>query len=237
MHDEDGFLAAIRQTPADDVARLVFADWLDEQDDPTCKLKAEFIRLELRIANESAANASSLTTQLHQLATKLDRDWLVVISHPKIDGCRAWLERECPSDWSRLTPTRDPNARNCEACQKTVRYAQSLDDIYDYARRGYCTVITLALAHRQDNFASYFSRWFVVADLEREPLIERPRLPHTCEERCPDRQHLGEMLKAEEAELNDTNTSDDRPTPPSTRRKKGRGRFRNLQRENWEELE
>jgi uncharacterized protein (TIGR02996 family) len=34
MHDEDGFLSAIRQTPTDDTARLVFADWLDEQDDP-----------------------------------------------------------------------------------------------------------------------------------------------------------------------------------------------------------
>ena len=50
MHDEDSFLAAIRQTPADDVARLVFADWLDEQEDTACKLKAEFIRLELRMA-------------------------------------------------------------------------------------------------------------------------------------------------------------------------------------------
>ena len=45
MHDEADFLSAIRQTPADDTARLVFADWLDEQDDPACKRKAAFIRL------------------------------------------------------------------------------------------------------------------------------------------------------------------------------------------------
>ena len=35
MTDRDAFLRAIRRDPASDVARLVFADWLEEQGDPS----------------------------------------------------------------------------------------------------------------------------------------------------------------------------------------------------------
>jgi uncharacterized protein (TIGR02996 family) len=42
------FLQAICENPDDDTARLVFADWLDEQGDPE---RAEFIRLQIGIAS------------------------------------------------------------------------------------------------------------------------------------------------------------------------------------------
>ncbi len=41
------FLAAIRETPDDDTPRLVYADWLEDQDD---QHRAEFIRLQCRLA-------------------------------------------------------------------------------------------------------------------------------------------------------------------------------------------
>jgi uncharacterized protein (TIGR02996 family) len=45
--DEDGFLNAIRDNPADEAARLVYADWLAERDDPRAafaRLSGEFLR-------------------------------------------------------------------------------------------------------------------------------------------------------------------------------------------------
>jgi uncharacterized protein (TIGR02996 family) len=47
MTDADAFLAAIITNPADDLPRLVFADWLDEHGDHA---RAEFIRLQIAVA-------------------------------------------------------------------------------------------------------------------------------------------------------------------------------------------
>jgi len=41
------FLETIRQHPNDDAPRLVYADWLEEQDDP----RGEFIRVQIQLAN------------------------------------------------------------------------------------------------------------------------------------------------------------------------------------------
>ena len=46
--EQRGFWAAIRANPADDTARLVYADWLQENGDEP---RAEFIRLQCRIAS------------------------------------------------------------------------------------------------------------------------------------------------------------------------------------------
>src|SRR5262245_33286356 len=46
MSDRDTFLRAIRANPDDDTLRLVFADWLDEHNDPA---RAEFIRVQVEL--------------------------------------------------------------------------------------------------------------------------------------------------------------------------------------------
>jgi uncharacterized protein (TIGR02996 family) len=48
MTDHDTFIRAICENPADDTARLVFADWLAENGDPD---RGEFIRIEVELAN------------------------------------------------------------------------------------------------------------------------------------------------------------------------------------------
>src|SRR5262245_50515711 len=45
MSDEKAFLDAIRTNPDDDTTRLVYADWLDEIDDP----RGRFVRLHLAL--------------------------------------------------------------------------------------------------------------------------------------------------------------------------------------------
>src|SRR5438105_1256378 len=44
------FLNAIRAAPEDDTARLVYADFLDEQGSPAHAARAEFIRVQIELA-------------------------------------------------------------------------------------------------------------------------------------------------------------------------------------------
>jgi uncharacterized protein (TIGR02996 family) len=56
MTDEDALLAAIIADPDDDLPRLVYADWLDEHDQPD---RAEFIRLQIERANAPPGSATA----------------------------------------------------------------------------------------------------------------------------------------------------------------------------------
>src|SRR5436190_19492867 len=72
MSDAAAFLKALRDNPADDTARLVYADWLDERNDP----RAEFIRLRQRFAE--------LTTRINELADQFDPEWLAAVGGPEL---------------------------------------------------------------------------------------------------------------------------------------------------------
>jgi uncharacterized protein (TIGR02996 family) len=232
MPDEDGFLAAIRQTPADDTARLVYADWLDEQDDGASKLKSEFIRLELRLANEPVDDYTTPTIRLQQLAVELDSDWLVLLSRPQIEGCTVWTERNCPSIWSRLTPTPEPNVRTCAECHKAVHYARTLNEAQEYARRGFCAAATPALHRRPGGLTTW--RLPTLPVVEHEPLLERPRLRNEPDERLARNERLRAEATRNEAAIADAPPSANKRQPPPARRQKGRGRNRNIQLDDWE---
>jgi uncharacterized protein (TIGR02996 family) len=51
MPDAAPFLAAIRAAPDDDAPRLIYADWLDEHDQPE---RAEFIRVQCELARKDS---------------------------------------------------------------------------------------------------------------------------------------------------------------------------------------
>jgi uncharacterized protein (TIGR02996 family) len=48
LTSEEALLRAIRESPADDGPRLIYADWLDENGQPD---RAEFIRLQVRLVD------------------------------------------------------------------------------------------------------------------------------------------------------------------------------------------
>ncbi len=73
MSDEAAFLSAIRDNPADDTARLAYADWLDEHGQPE---RAEFIRLRHQFAQ--------LKARLNDLGTQLDPVWLVALTSRRV---------------------------------------------------------------------------------------------------------------------------------------------------------
>jgi uncharacterized protein (TIGR02996 family) len=50
MTTDEAFIQAIRAEPDDDALRLIYADWLQEQDDPACQDRGEFIRVQCQLA-------------------------------------------------------------------------------------------------------------------------------------------------------------------------------------------
>jgi uncharacterized protein (TIGR02996 family) len=69
MNEEEGFLKAIRDNPEDEVARSVYADWLEERGDP----RAEYLRLEIQLRRTLA--------RLKKLREQLDPTWLLLVSN------------------------------------------------------------------------------------------------------------------------------------------------------------
>jgi uncharacterized protein (TIGR02996 family) len=241
MHDEAGFLSAIRQTPADDTARLVFADWLDEQDDPTCRTKSAFIRLELRTAEspEQSLNRIRWTTRLQLLAARLDPAWLAVVSHPKLEACRLSFRFECPKQWEKLAPTSAPKVRHCESCQQHVHFCDSLQEARHHAARGHCVALTLALVRQPNdlNLPAPGQPMRLAPDMiERLGRVGRPRTSQPLEVVnepeyvLPPSPPTPQWVPAP--------ASEERERPNRRRKRtKGRGRNRNIQRDNWEDAE
>jgi uncharacterized protein (TIGR02996 family) len=75
---EDAFLAAIRDEPADDTHRLVYADWLQDHDDSDRIDRGEFIRLQCRLAKlgEFDPERDDLEVREHELLALYERTWL-----------------------------------------------------------------------------------------------------------------------------------------------------------------
>lgn len=79
MQSHDAFMTAIRTAPEDDAIRLIYADWLDDQGD---QARAEFIRMEVRMAmlnlrNEADWNEwKQLFPQVTALWQAHHRQWM-----------------------------------------------------------------------------------------------------------------------------------------------------------------
>ena len=127
MHDEDGFLAAIHLQPADDTARLVFADWLDEQDDRHVQTKSRIYppRTEAR---ERTARRLHFADRPTPATRRPARPRLARPRQPPANrGLCARGRPRVPFGLVPAGPTQNPNVRSCETCQKTVCYAANSD--------------------------------------------------------------------------------------------------------------
>lgn len=54
--DREAFIRAICESPADDTPRLIFADWLEEQGNKEDRDRAEFIRVQIKLAGMENTN-------------------------------------------------------------------------------------------------------------------------------------------------------------------------------------
>lgn len=78
MSEDDALLRTVIDRPGDDTARLVYADWLDERDDP----RGPFLRAEVEWAH-----ARDEGHALRALAANLDPLWVARVSRPPLGVC------------------------------------------------------------------------------------------------------------------------------------------------------
>src|SRR4051812_17053962 len=76
MKHEEVFLNEIREHPGADTPRLVYADWLDERDDP----RGRYLRAEVELARLSEADEryAALEAELQELRADIEPDWLAL---------------------------------------------------------------------------------------------------------------------------------------------------------------
>jgi uncharacterized protein (TIGR02996 family) len=76
MSDHDALLAAVIAAPADDLPRLVFADYLDESGDAD---RAEFIRVQIELARRPADDPqrSELSRRERELLSRNRGNWVI----------------------------------------------------------------------------------------------------------------------------------------------------------------
>lgn len=246
MDEEAGFLSAIHQTPAEDTTRLAYADWLGERDDPRYAPKAEFVRLELRLAHAPDDDPvhHDGPPRLRGLAATLPLDWLAVLSRPPLEGCRMRLLRPCPGRWDRLFPLGSPTLRFCDRCERTVNFCGTLEDGRQRVRRGECVAMSPAVERRPNDlgaprpwnssFAAVTPEMIeTIRDADRRgdlppqvvTILDRPRFAR--------RTTYG--VRSQPAPRPDPEPHADDASPPPKRRTGGRGRQRNIQRRDWED--
>ncbi|QEL14312.1 TIGR02996 domain-containing protein [Limnoglobus roseus] len=87
MTDDDAFVAAVKESPDDAVLRLVYADWLEERDDP----RGRFLRLELEMVQRGEADPAypALRQQLAEVAATVDVLWSAVVCRLSLVPLRA----------------------------------------------------------------------------------------------------------------------------------------------------
>jgi uncharacterized protein (TIGR02996 family) len=102
MSLEDALLHDIIEHPEDDTPRLVYADWLEEQGDPMGAVRAEFIRVQCRLAQlapvgkgEKRPEVLALQRREHELFAGRRADWvksLPACFRGRAGFCRGFVE-------------------------------------------------------------------------------------------------------------------------------------------------
>jgi uncharacterized protein (TIGR02996 family) len=82
--DDEAFIRRIVDSPGDDTPRLVYADWLDERDDP----RGAYLRAEVEWAKPWRSNDRPYNDpNLWELSTRLDPVWVCRVSRPPVGVC------------------------------------------------------------------------------------------------------------------------------------------------------
>jgi uncharacterized protein (TIGR02996 family) len=76
--EDEAFIRTIVDRPGDDLPRLVYADWLDERNDP----RGAYLRAELTVVIDGKGK-----TTLPKLADGLDPVWVARVSRPPVGVC------------------------------------------------------------------------------------------------------------------------------------------------------
>jgi uncharacterized protein (TIGR02996 family) len=146
--DEAAFLAGIRAEPKDDLRRLVYADWLDEQNTDESRLKAEYLRLEVHISGSDGNHPErdGMILQLRDAAVQLPVNWKTEVAKVPIENCGVRWRFQCPKKWDQLEVNSGDWTRFCTACRQFVMYCESVEEARQMAEgSGFCVVIDLGV--------------------------------------------------------------------------------------------
>lgn len=132
-------LAAIAQR--DDVSRIVYADWLEEQGEAA---RAEFLRAQELLVATAIDDPlfRERSDRMRELGAAIDVSWRYKVARPLIENCLA-VEFECPRDWGSLATTENRNVRYCGSCAKRVFYCSTVADARRHAQRGHCVAVDI----------------------------------------------------------------------------------------------
>lgn len=150
MNDDDAFLAGIRAEPQDDLRRLVYADWLEEQTTDECRTKAEYLRLEVHVSNlpDEHPERDGHILKLRELAEGLPIEWKTAVAKVPIENCNVRWRFQCPKRWSELEHVdvaELSDLRFCSACRQYVTYCGSVEEARRIAEStGNCVAIDRA---------------------------------------------------------------------------------------------
>lgn len=91
MTEEKAFLSILRRRPKDLLTMRVYADWLDEHDQPD---RAEFLRVQLEAMGMRPSQRGLVTRsrRLLALGRQFPAAWLLVVNRPRLDKT-AWVGR------------------------------------------------------------------------------------------------------------------------------------------------
>jgi uncharacterized protein (TIGR02996 family) len=148
--EDKSFIRTILTNPGELTAWLVYADWLDEHENP---LQAEFLRLMVRRGQLQNTELEWYTVEerLNELRDVLPAVWVEVFDRPKIENCDAAFRFQCPKQWENLKVTGYPAVRHCDACQKKVHYCHTLPEAQAHARQGHCVAVQLGVLRHLDD--------------------------------------------------------------------------------------
>jgi uncharacterized protein (TIGR02996 family) len=128
MRDESGFVEAMRANPSDELSRLVYADWLDEQGDR----RGEFLRLHLALRSlpPDHPHRTSAEEELSRLRKGIDPGWLAVAeperAHlvedpPRSPACTCLEPGSRKRKWSRPIDFHvEPQDTECDAWHRLL---------------------------------------------------------------------------------------------------------------------
>lgn len=168
MSDEDAFLKKLLENPADDTVRLVYADWLDENEQPAAALKSEFLRLEAE-PSSTDDRREQIQGRLQFLVADLEPNWLAVVSKLTIENCpnggtevsssgvrtkKLKWKYLCPRKWEELQITSEGTVRFCTSCRQNVYYCNTIEAGRDHVEDGHCVVINLGVIRRNGDLES-----------------------------------------------------------------------------------
>lgn len=142
--DDRAFIRAVLTNPAELTAWLVYADWLDEHEQPE---RAEFLRLQVERGRlpPNDARRGAIDARLSELHGTVHRGWAAVFDRPTIENCDEHFAFQCPQKWENLQLTANHKVRHCDACARDVYYCNSMDEARWHASEGRCVTVPLGV--------------------------------------------------------------------------------------------